>query len=288
MYGTKAHFPPGIKTLVLAQFILIIFQQSTPPQQRNIVIMAKIKLSSLIIIDSEPPSDFICPLTQKVMKVPVTTPEGIHYEKEAIEGWLRDVTYCPELGCPLSVESLQPNIPLQGKIQYWRLKTNDVVAITSPPPPHDSACGLPPKFLCPLAQDIMRDPVMTKTGYTFERSALAQWMTVCGEVCPVSGQPLPLSHIVSDRTLKQEIQFWRRNKNDTSRQQQQQQRDDKVSSSSIQYSQDHDHDVGLEMATVIPHDATDKRNNMPVLVMQRILAISAPARMRGGRGSVFP
>jgi hypothetical protein len=225
------------------------------------------------------------------MKVPVTTPEGIHFEKEAIEGWLRDVTYCPELGSPLSVTTLKPNIPLQWKIRYWRLKTNDVVAITSPPP-HEYECGSPPMpqhFLCPLAQDIMHDPVMTKTGHTFERSALAQWMTICGEVCPVSGQPLPLSHIVSDRTLKQEIQFWRRNNdtNDNISSQQQQEHDDEVISSSIQYPKDPDDVEQVVLATVIPHDTTDKRNNMPVLVTRRILAISAPARMRCGRGSAL-
>lgn len=35
---------------------------------------------------------------------------------------------------------------------------------------------IPHEFLCPINQSIMRDPILTKSGHSFERMAIIKWI----------------------------------------------------------------------------------------------------------------
>jgi hypothetical protein len=168
-----------------------------------------------------PPSDFVCPLSQKVMQDPVETPDGLNYERIAIEGWLRLIKSCPVYGTPLTAASLKANTSLQWKIRYWqwRSKANEDANDAEQEQQEDKASPstsligttIPPqRFTCPLTNELMTDPVLSKTGYSFERVALLQWFAQRGNVCPVSGEDLPLSHVVTNATLHHEIQGWKK------------------------------------------------------------------------------
>jgi hypothetical protein len=160
-----------------------------------------------------PPNDFVCPLSKTVMQEPVSTPSGVNYERAAIEGWLCELSYCPVHGTPLTAQSLQANTALQWKIRYWQNKhttaTVSLPHLSSAPSWTKTSTTPLQRFICPLTQQVMQDPVLSKTGYSFERAALLKWLHLQGNVCPVSGKPLQLSHIVSHSALKREIQFWR-------------------------------------------------------------------------------
>jgi U-box domain len=166
-----------------------------------------------------PPSDFVCPLSKQVMQDPVETPDGLNYERIAIEGWLRLIKSCPVNGTPLTVASLKANTSLQWKIRYWQWRNkateeaNDAEQQQEKASPSTSltSTNIPPqRFTCPLTNELMTDPVLSKTGYSFERVALLQWLVERGNVCPVSGQDLPLSHVVTNATLHHEIQGWKK------------------------------------------------------------------------------
>jgi hypothetical protein len=54
----------------------------------------------------------------------------------------------------------------------------------------------------------MNDPVVSRYGYHFERKAILQWLNDGNNYCPVSGNPLRVSNLVSDSTLKWKINYW--------------------------------------------------------------------------------
>eukprot|EP00525_Craspedostauros_australis_P012221 CAMPEP_0198136292 /NCGR_PEP_ID=MMETSP1442-20131203/61038_1 /TAXON_ID= /ORGANISM="Craspedostauros australis, Strain CCMP3328" /LENGTH=355 /DNA_ID=CAMNT_0043797501 /DNA_START=185 /DNA_END=1252 /DNA_ORIENTATION=- len=67
------------------------------------------------------------------------------------------------------------------------------------------AAAIPKEFLCPLSNEIMTDPMMTRYGDHFERSHILAWLE---GGCPVTGRPLRPSNLVSNKTLKWKIEQW--------------------------------------------------------------------------------
>ncbi|GAX79644.1 hypothetical protein CEUSTIGMA_g7085.t1 [Chlamydomonas eustigma] len=70
---------------------------------------------------AEPPLDFVCPITKKVMVDPVIACDGRSYERDAIEMWL-DIgnTEMPEGYGPVSSTIVTPNDELREKIAAWK------------------------------------------------------------------------------------------------------------------------------------------------------------------------
>jgi hypothetical protein len=72
----------------------------------------------------EVPYDFLCPITQEVMKYPVMNKYGINYERRAILEWLNDGNdTCPMTRNPLRPSMLLPNVQLETDVREW-LKEN--------------------------------------------------------------------------------------------------------------------------------------------------------------------
>ena len=68
------------------------------------------------------PSNFVCPITQEIMKDPVSDNEGISYEKEYIEKWLSRNRTSPISRRPLHIGDLRPNIALKNLISAFNEK----------------------------------------------------------------------------------------------------------------------------------------------------------------------
>ena len=76
------------------------------------------------------PSYYICPLSKNIMKVPVITPYGFSYEKDAIENWLINHNYDPITKKPLLKENLIINYALKNSIEeYLKQKQEKVYDI---------------------------------------------------------------------------------------------------------------------------------------------------------------
>ena len=71
---------------------------------------------------SDPPEEFLCPITYEVMKDPVMSNEGISFERSAIERWLRSSNRCPVSRLPLRRSDLRNNIALKNLIADWNTK----------------------------------------------------------------------------------------------------------------------------------------------------------------------
>ncbi|WOL00862.1 hypothetical protein Cni_G09575 [Canna indica] len=75
----------------------------------------------------------------------------------------------------------------------------------------DSSAEVPQYFTCPISLQIMKDPVTTSTGITYDRESIERWLSVdvANPTCPLTKQPLPRdSHLTPNHTLRRLIQAW--------------------------------------------------------------------------------
>ena len=71
----------------------------------------------------------------------------------------------------------------------------------------DAGSSALPSFFCPLTLDLMRDPVFTEDGQTFEREPIEQWLAL-HDTSPVTGARLGRTRLVPNVALRQAIEQW--------------------------------------------------------------------------------
>lgn len=72
---------------------------------------------------------------------------------------------------------------------------------------------IPDAYICPLTLEMMQDPVMSRYGFSFERSAILKWIA-CGKFCcPLTRQPLHLYDIVTNHYLRTQIRQFQKDNN---------------------------------------------------------------------------
>lgn len=69
-------------------------------------------------VSQNPPDEYICPITQELMKDPVIAMDGHSYERSAIENWLEKRASSPMTNVEMQ-KTLIPNINLRNTIQKW-------------------------------------------------------------------------------------------------------------------------------------------------------------------------
>ncbi|KAG9156044.1 hypothetical protein Leryth_012111 [Lithospermum erythrorhizon] len=71
---------------------------------------------------------------------------------------------------------------------------------------------IPQYFICPISLQIMKDPVTTITGITYDRESIEKWLqtsTTEDQTCPITKQPLPKdSDLLPNHMLRRLIQAW--------------------------------------------------------------------------------
>jgi U-box domain len=66
----------------------------------------------------------------------------------------------------------------------------------------------PTAFVCPLTLEVMRDPVVSRYGQSYERSAILQWLAAGNTTCPMTRQPMRMSDLISNQLLRLKIRRW--------------------------------------------------------------------------------
>lgn len=64
---------------------------------------------------------------------------------------------------------------------------------------------IPEEFCCPLTKQLFVDPVMTKNGHTFERSAILKHLET-SSICPISGKELTKEELAPNLFIKSLVQ----------------------------------------------------------------------------------
>lgn len=67
---------------------------------------------------------------------------------------------------------------------------------------------IPDDFICPITQEIITDPLMSRSGISFERSAILTWISEHNNTCPLTRNTLKASDLVPNHALKLRIQCW--------------------------------------------------------------------------------
>lgn len=75
------------------------------------------RIASANASGAEPPTIFICPITQDIMDDPVFASDGFTYEREAIAGWIANHNTSPMTNLKLESGALIPNHALRGSIR---------------------------------------------------------------------------------------------------------------------------------------------------------------------------
>lgn len=63
-------------------------------------------------------------------------------------------------------------------------------------------------FICPITQEVMSEPVMAADGYTYESSAISQWLQA-HTTSPMTNDPLPNTHLTPNHALRSAIMEWK-------------------------------------------------------------------------------
>ncbi|CAK8535463.1 unnamed protein product [Lathyrus sativus] len=74
-----------------------------------------------------------------------------------------------------------------------------------------SETEIPQFFICPISLQIMKEPVTTITGITYNRESIEHWLLTSKNcTCPITKQPLPRSSefLTPNHTLQRLIQSW--------------------------------------------------------------------------------
>ena len=72
----------------------------------------------------------------------------------------------------------------------------------------DLSQEVPEEFICPLTQDIMEYPLLTKYGFTFEKAAIVDWVDQ-SQTCPMTRRHLTVSGLVRNVALEEKIRRWK-------------------------------------------------------------------------------
>ncbi|XP_066468133.1 WD repeat, SAM and U-box domain-containing protein 1 [Tiliqua scincoides] len=72
-----------------------------------------------------------------------------------------------------------------------------------------SACvGIPDEFLCPITQELMKEPVIAADGYSYEKEAMENWIIRKRHSSPMTNLPLQRLVLTPNRNLKMAINRW--------------------------------------------------------------------------------
>ena len=70
------------------------------------------------------------------------------------------------------------------------------------------AQDIPEEFLCPITQELMINPLMSRTGINYEKNAIMEWISKHNNTCPMTRLPLRAKDLVHNRKLQSQICMW--------------------------------------------------------------------------------
>jgi hypothetical protein len=152
-------------------------------------------------------------------------------ERERLEGILEEVGINDPACCSDEIETLEREIgdrvaerwtsamiALVGLLRYAKC----VLFTAATPRPMDTKVDVddddddddaeppspPPDFRCPISLDLMRDPVVSASGQTYDRESITRWFGSGKSTCPKTGQVLANLELVPNKALKNLISRW--------------------------------------------------------------------------------
>jgi U-box domain len=66
----------------------------------------------------------------------------------------------------------------------------------------------PDDFICPLTLEVFSDPLISKYGHNFERTAILEWLAEGNLECPLTRKPLSPSMLFPNVQMRLKIKQW--------------------------------------------------------------------------------
>jgi hypothetical protein len=73
--------------------------------------------------------------------------------------------------------------------------------------------SIPSEFICPITCEVMIEPLYSKYGQSFERSAILAWLREHNNTCPLTRQELKVSDLIRNRQIQSRIEAHYRARN---------------------------------------------------------------------------
>merc|ERR1711964_124030 len=80
--------------------------------------------------------------------------------------------------------------------------TKATTEVERAPPSSDNSSDDDHDYLCPITQEVMRDPVMASDGQTYEREAIEDWFKEGHMTSPNTNETLPDQKLIPNYSLK--------------------------------------------------------------------------------------
>jgi hypothetical protein len=68
---------------------------------------------------------------------------------------------------------------------------------------------IPEEFICPITQQVFKDPVMDMYGRTYERNAMLSWLAANG-TCPLTRRTMKASDLIPNVMMETRVRLWQR------------------------------------------------------------------------------
>lgn len=91
--------------------------------------------------------------------------------------------------------------------------TTSSSASSSPSAQPNKELNIPHEFICPITQEFMKHPLMSRYGQTYERDAILTWLSKHNSLCPLTRQVLNVSDLIRHRSLQSRIEVWKKQNN---------------------------------------------------------------------------
>ncbi|XP_061341300.1 U-box domain-containing protein 33-like isoform X2 [Gastrolobium bilobum] len=69
-------------------------------------------------------------------------------------------------------------------------------------------CQIPPYFICPILQEVMRDPHVAADGFSYEAEAIQEWLNNGNDTSPRTNAKLEHQNVVPNHAIRIAIQDW--------------------------------------------------------------------------------
>jgi U-box domain len=67
---------------------------------------------------------------------------------------------------------------------------------------------VPEEFRCPITHEVMRNPLVSCYGQSYERNAILTWLEYHNNQCPLTRKTLKISNLIRNRSLQIRIDEW--------------------------------------------------------------------------------
>ncbi len=166
--------------------------------------------------EDDPPTIFICPISQELLQDPVITSVGHIYDRHQLQQWLNRNPSDPLTRQPLTMHSIKSFNPFNNIIttlrslltRYQGIKQQKLTAAQNAI--DNALIGEEPDELCdPITFNIIHQPVITPSGHIYEEKTIREHLAHA-QTDPLNNKPLTATKLRACPEFKEKINQYHR------------------------------------------------------------------------------